>query len=174
MYAGITPQARRLEKEKNEKEKENEEAEVGEKSGKENKTMSRKVEDGLPLVVPTRIYGKQVKALIDSGATRCFVTPSCVAAVGLKGISRDSFLELGNGGKYLSRGYVPDVPGVIAGLTVKIGLTVTNLLHEVDLVLRINWLQPDNSMIDWGGARMNVPNAVHTALLQVDWLSGHV
>ena len=43
-----------------------------------------------------------------------------------------------NGEKYLSRGYVPEVPVVTAGLTVKIGLTVTNLLHEVDLVLGIN------------------------------------
>ena len=79
-----------------------------------------------------------MKSLIDSGATRCFVTPSCVATVGLKGIPRDIFLELGNGEKYLSRGYVPDVPVVTAGLTLKIGLTMTNLLHEVDLVLGIN------------------------------------
>ena len=98
------------------------------------------MEDGLLLVVSASIYGKPVRALIDSGATRCFVTPTCVAAVGLKGTPRDVFLELGNGEKYLSRGYVPEVPVVTAGLTVKIGLTVTNLLHEVDLVLGINWL----------------------------------
>ena len=100
------------------------------------------------MVVPTNIYGKEVSELIDSGATRCFVTPSCVARVGLKGIPRDVFLELGNGEKYLSRGYVPDVPIVIAGLKVKIGLTVTNLLHEVDLVLGINWLQLINPVVD--------------------------
>ena len=40
---------------------------MGEKSGKENKNMVRKVEYGLLLVVPARIYGKQVKALIDRG-----------------------------------------------------------------------------------------------------------
>ena len=45
------------------------------------------------------------------------------------------FLELGNGQKYLSRGYVPEVPVVTGGLTVRVGLTVTNLLHDVDLVL---------------------------------------
>ena len=73
------------------------------------------------MVVPTQIYGKTVKTLIDSGATRCFVTPSYVARVGLKGMPQDVFLELGNGQKYLSRGYVPDVPIVTAGLTVKIG-----------------------------------------------------
>ena len=72
--------------------------------GKENKKIIRKFEDGLLLVVPATIYGKSVKALINSGATRCFATPSCVTAVGLKGIPRDIFLELGNGETYLSGG----------------------------------------------------------------------
>ena len=126
---------------------------------------TRTIEDGLLLVIPTKIYGKEVKTLIDSGATRCFVTPSCVTKVGLKGLPRDVFLELGNGQKYLSRGYVPDVPIVTAELTVKIGLTVTNLLHEVDLVLGMNWLQLINPVIDWGSGRLHIPNAVHAALL---------
>ena len=126
------------------------------------------------MVVPARIYGKEVKSLIDTGATRCFVTPSCVTAVGMKGISQDIFLELGNGEKYLSRGYVPEVPVVTAGLTGKVSLTVTNLLHEVDLVLGINWLQLVSPVVDWGGAKLYVPNAVQTTLLQGDWLEGRV
>ena len=52
------------------------------------------------MVVPVRIYGETGKALIDIGATKCFVTMSCITAVGLKGIPHDIFLELGNGGKY--------------------------------------------------------------------------
>ena len=112
------------------------------------------------------IYGKPVRALIDSGATRCFITPSYISAVGLKGIPRDVFLELGTGEKYISRGYVPDVPVVTAGLTVKVGLTVTNLLHEMDPMLGSKWLQLVNPVVDWSGARLYVPNAVHTALLQ--------
>ena len=95
-----------------------------------------------------------MRALIDSGATRCFITPACVTAVGLKGQPRDIFLELGNGEKYLSKGYVPHVPVVTAGLTVKIGLTVTHLVHEVDLVLGINWLQLVNHVVDCSGARL--------------------
>ena len=94
--------------------------------------------------------------------------------MGLKGLPWDGFLELGNGQKYLSRGYVPDVPIVTAGLTVIVGLTVTNLLYEVDLVLGMNWLQLVNPVIDWGSGRLYIPNAVHTALLQGDWLEGHV
>ena len=74
------------------------------------------------------MYRKLVRALIDSSATKCFVTPACMTAVGLKGQPCDTFLELGNGDKFLSRGYVPDVPIVTVGLTAKIGLTITNLL----------------------------------------------
>ena len=92
----------------------------------------RNLEDGLLLVVSARIHGKTVRALIDSGATRCFATPTCITTVGLKGVPRDIFLELGNGEKILSKEYILDVPVVIAGLTTKVGLTITNLLHEVD------------------------------------------
>ena len=81
--------------EKNEKEKKNGEKENGDKKIKENKNV-RSVEDGLLLVVSIRIHGKAVKALIDTDATRCFVTPSCIIAIGLKGEPRDVFPELGN------------------------------------------------------------------------------
>ena len=171
MYGGRDSHTPSLGDKKNEKEKKNE---VREKTGKEKKKGIRRVQDGLLLVVPTKIYGKSVRALIDSGATRCFITPSCVNYVGLKGIPRDVFLELGTGEKYLSRGYVPEVPISTAGLTVKVGLTITNLLYEVDLMLGINWLQLVNPVVDWCGAELYVPNAVHTALLQGNWLAYHV
>ena len=35
-------------------------------------SLGRKIEDGLLLVVYAKIYGQNVKALIDNGATRCF------------------------------------------------------------------------------------------------------
>ena len=66
------------------------------------------------------------------------MTHDCVATVGLNGKPQDTFLELGNGQKFLSRGFVPDVPMVTAGLTVKVGLTITTLLHDVDIVLGMN------------------------------------
>ena len=107
--------------------------------------------DGLLLVVTARINRHSVRALIDSGATRCFVTPTCVATVGLKGKPQDIFLELGNGQKFLSKGFVPDVPVVTAGLTIKVGLTVTALLHNVDIVLGgMNWLQLVSPVVEPG------------------------
>ena len=163
---------RRVEVNGKEKESEKEVSEMGENGKKQIKI--RTIEDGLLMVAAARVYGKPVRALIDSSATRCFVTPACMVAMGLKGQPRDTFLELGNGAKFLSRGYVPDVAVVTVGLTVKIGLTVTNLLREVDLVLGINWLQQVNLVVDWSGARLYVPNAVQTTLLQGDWLEGHM
>ena len=59
-------------------------------------------------------------------------------------------------------------------MTMIIGLTVTSLLHDVDLVLGINWLQLVSPVIDWSSGKVYLPNAVHTALLQRDWLAGHV
>ena len=155
-------------------EKENKKGEPSAAGNMQLNKISRTVKDGLLLVVTARINGHAVRALIDSGATRCFVTPACVTAVGLKGKPQDTFLELGNGQKFLSRGFVPDVPVVTAGLTVRMGLTVTSLLHEVDLVLGINWLQLVSPVIDWSSGKVYLPNAVHTALLQGDWLEGHV
>ena len=94
--------------------------------------------------------------------------------MGLKGLPQGTFLELGNGQMYLSRGFVLDVPVVTASLTVRVGLTVTSLLHEVDLVLGINWLQLVSPVIDWSSGKVYLPKAIHTALLQGDWLAGHV
>ena len=102
------------------------------------------------------------------------MTPACITAVRLKGIPRDVFLELGNGQTYLSRGYVPDVPVVTAGITVKIGFTITTLLHDVDLVLGMNWLELVNPLINWSCGQIYLPNNTHTALLQGDWIQGHV
>ena len=171
-YVGIVPQhpdrLGNFEKMENDKKK------GQEKEDKEKKKIFRTVEDGLLIVVSARIYGRKIRTLIDSGATRCLVSPSCVTACGLKGVPRDVFLELGNGEKILSRGYIPDIPVVTAGLTVKMGLTVTNLLHDVDLVLGMNWLQTVNPIVDWCGAKLYVPNAVHTALLQGDWLEKYI
>ena len=50
-------------------------------------------------------------------------------------------------------------------------LTVSKLLHEVDIVLGINWLKQVNPLIDWCSGRVYLPGAIHTALLEGSWLS---
>ena len=79
--------------------------------------------------------------------------------------TREVFLELGNGEKFLSRGVTPDVPIVTAGLTIKIELTVTNRLKEVDLVLGMNWLQLVNPVVDWGNGKLHVPKCLTAGFL---------
>ena len=49
--------------------------------------------------------------------------------------SHNTFLELGNGKKVLSRERAVDVPVVTSGYTMKTNLTVSKLLHGVDVVL---------------------------------------
>ena len=130
----------------------------------------RTIEDGILLVVSARIFGHKVRALIDSGATRCFISSGAVLPLGLKSTSEDTLLELGNRDRILSWGKVNDVPVVTTGLSVKLDLTVTKLLHDVDLVLGINWLQTVNPIIDWRGARMFLPESLGTSFLIGFWL----
>ena len=77
------------------------------------------------MVVPARIFGHTMRALIDSGATRAFLSINAVQPLGLSLVKDTTFLELGDGQKILSRGKVVDIPIVTAGLTTKMDLTVT-------------------------------------------------
>ena len=76
------------------------------KKEKRNKKLARVESDGILLVVPVMINGKMFFALIDSGATRCFITQKCCTIAGLSCVPCDTFLELGNGTMALSHGKV--------------------------------------------------------------------
>ena len=84
----------------------------------------RNEEDGILLVVPAQIFGHEICALINSGATHNFISPADVTKCGLKVELHNTFLELGDGTKVLSRGRTIDVPVVTAGYSMKIDLTV--------------------------------------------------
>ena len=66
---------------------------------------------------------------------------------------------------------VQGAPITLASATSRIDLTVSHLLHDVDIVLGINWLKSVNPLIDWCSGRVYLPAAVHTALLEGKWLS---
>ena len=144
---------------------------VEDKNGKKQEKIPRIEEDGILLVVPTRINGKLFSALIDSRATRCFVTQECCTVVGLVCIPHDTFLELGNGARALSCDLVQGAPITLVGVTIKTNLTIPRLLHNVDIVLGITWLKSINPLIDWYSGKVYMPNAIHTALLEGRWLS---
>lgn len=54
-------------------------------------------------------------------------------------------------------------------MAIKFDFRVLKLLHDVDIVLGINWLEtvPLNY---WCNGKMYLPNAMHTALLGGSWL----
>ena len=56
-------------------------------------------------------------------------------------------------------------------MTTKTDLTVSQLLHNANIVLGINWLKSINPLIDWCSGKVYMPNAIHTALLEGRWLS---
>ena len=49
--------------------------------------------------------------------------------------SHNTFLEFGDSKKVLSRGRSVDIPVVMSGYSMKTNLTVSNLLHGVDVIL---------------------------------------
>ena len=81
IYAGMLNPTDRVDDAKKEENDKKGQSTAGLKKNK----FVRTVEDGLLLVVLARINEHCVHALINSGATTCFVTPACITAVGLKG-----------------------------------------------------------------------------------------
>ena len=90
-----------------------------------NQSIDREITDGILLVVPFRIQGHEYRALIDSGATRSFISPICITETRMKTWKNNTFLELGDRSKVLSKFEAMDIPVVIAGRTFQ------NRLHSV-------------------------------------------
>ena len=144
-------------------------------SQKDQPKNPRTQEDGILMVVPVRIFGQEVRALIDSGATRCFISPAGVTRCGLTVESHHTFLELGDGKKVLSRGRAVDVPIVTSGYAVKINLTVSRLLHGVDVVLGVTWLKEAYTLIWWSTGNIYIPDSVSSfQKIMGQWLEKQV
>ena len=135
----------------------------------------RNQEDGILIVVPARIFGQEVRGLIDSGATRCFISPAGVTKCGLNVESHNTFLELGDGKKVLSRGRAVDVPVVTSGYSVKMNLIVSRLLHGVDVVLDMAWLKAADPIIRWSTRQVYIPDSISSLQrIMGQWLDKQV
>ena len=122
--------------------------------------IPRTEEDGILLVVPVRIFGHEIRALIDSGATRCFISLAGVMHCGLTVESHNTFLELGDGKKVLSRGRAVDVPVITSSYTMRTNLTVSSLLHSVDVMLGMTWLKVADPLILWSTGQVYIPDSI--------------
>ena len=129
-------------------------------SNKDQPINPRSKEDGVLMIVPARIFGREVRALIDSGASRCFISPATVTLCGLNVESHNTFIELADGKKVLSRGRTAGVPVVTGGYTVKMNLTVTRLLHGADVILGMTWLQVADPIIRWSTGDVYIPDSI--------------
>ena len=47
---------------------------------------------------------------------------------------------------------------------------VTSLLHDVDLILGINWLEAVNPLVDWSSSRIFLPKEVGASVLPSSWI----
>ena len=137
--------------------------------------IPRAKEDGILLIVPARIFSHKIHALIDSGATRNFISPAGVTQCGLTVESHNTFLELGDGKKMLSRGRAVDVPIITSGYTMRTNLAVSNLLHGVDLVLGMTWLKVADPLIRWSTGQVYIPDSISSfQRIMGQWLDKQV
>ena len=130
----------------------------------------RNLDDGILLIVTVRVFGKEMKALIDSGASRCFISPTAVVKGGLHSVYDKTVLELADGRRVLSEGKVPHCLINIASSSVKVDCTVSPLMRGIDLILGANWLQLVNPLIDWSIPRLLFPAKDSNGVIEGTWL----
>ena len=134
----------------------------------------RDKDDGILLVVDARIFGKQCRALIDSGATRSFITPAAVLRCGLHSVHQETLLELADGRKLLSQGKCPHTIITVSNKNCKVDLTVCPLMKDIDVILGINWLQMTNPLIDWSTPRIVFTEGSEISTIAGTWMESTV
>ena len=142
-------------------------------------SVGRSVSDGVLFKIAVNISGRKLTALIDSGASRCYIAPEIAATCELHLEKEKLHLELADGSKVQSAHKAPNVPIVVGKTVCKVDFTVTQLLFGVDLVLGINWLALWNPVIDWTSQKMNIWtgrewNQIQGLLLQSEYNTGTV
>ena len=84
-------------------------------------------------------------------------------------------MELGDGKKVLSRGRAVDAPVITSGYTMKTNLTVSNILHGVDMVLGMTWLKVADPLIRWSTGHVYIPDSISSfQKIMGQWLDKQV
>ena len=105
--------------------------------------------DGILFIVPAHISGHPVKVLIDSGATRCYISHELVESFGLFCCEEMTYLELADRSRTISYAKCPHVYTTVGSAGCKADFTVTKLLPGISAVLGMNWLEEQNPLINW-------------------------
>ena len=107
------------------------------------------VKDHVLLVVKAVVNGTSVPALIDSGASRSFVSDQLQCQQQMQFVGAYSALELANGETIVSTGIAPRVLVCIGSVPCRLALTAVPMMVGVQLILGKDWLDIMNPMVDW-------------------------
>ena len=105
--------------------------------------------DHVLLVVTVVINGTPVRALVDSGASRSFVSDELKLRPPLQFVGAYSSLELANGETIVSTGVAPQVLVCIGEVQCRVNLTAIPLMDGISIILGKDWLDMLNPLIDW-------------------------
>ena len=115
-----------------------------------NQQDSRAVaQDHLLMIVKAVVNDTRVSALVDSGATRSFVSDNLKTRPLLDFVGAYSSLELANGETIVSTGIAPNVLVCIGSTVSRVSLTAVPMMAGVQLILGRDWLDEVNPLIDW-------------------------
>ena len=106
------------------------------------------------LILRAVINDTCVSALVDSGATRSFVSEQLQTRPPMKFIGAYSSLELANGETIVSTGIAPNVLVCIGSTVSRVSLTAVPLMEGIEVILGRDWLDAVSPLVDW---RTNSP-----------------
>ena len=105
------------------------------------------VKDHVLLVVKAMVNGTSVPALIDSGASRSFISDRLRCQQPLQFVGAYSDLELANGVTIVSTGIALLV--CIGSIPCRLSLTAVPMMEGVHLILGKDWLDTMNPLVAW-------------------------
>ena len=101
------------------------------------------------MVIKAVVQGTPVLALVDSGATRSFVSDKLTTRPHLHFYGAYSSLELANGETIVSTDIAPNILVCIGKLASRVSLTAVPIMEGVHIILGRDWLDMVNPLIDW-------------------------
>ena len=119
-------------------------------------SVERAVSDGILFKVAVSIAGRHRIGLIDSGASRCYMSPKTVALCELVLNPEILHLELADGSKVQSTQKADNAKVCVGKSICWVDFIVTKLLKDVNLVLGVNWLSLWNLVINWKEQVMHI------------------
>ena len=116
------------------------------------------VKDHVLLVVKARVGSTSVQALVDSGASRSFISDRLQCRPPLRFVGAYSALELANGETIVSTGIAPRVLVCIGTTPCRLSLTAVPMMEGIQLILGKDWLDIMNPLVDWLSNTLYVRN----------------